>query len=155
MIGVLLLSKDGFYADISGSMSWGPLSDKMWLRHFITNEVVITGHRTFESIRNYDGLMCLPKRWLVDTRNKIYNVPNALRFCKSCHEAFPKDNDPTVNFGGPSTMLKYKPDKIIVHITYDNLKKGLKLPEDFFKGYEIFSTSQEPEYEVVNYVKTK
>lgn len=155
MIGVILLSADDFYATTNGDMSWGPSSDKAWLRSFIRNEIVIVGHRTFESIRDFDGLMCLPKQWLVDTRNKVYDIPNAMRFCKNCHEAFPKDLDPTVNFGGPLTMLKHKPHKIIVHKSYDNLYDGLKLPENFFIDYEIFSTAREPEYEVINYVKKK
>lgn len=155
MIGVLLLSKDGFYADKSGSVDWGPGSDKIWLRSFIRNEIVIVGHNTFESIRDFEGLLCLPTKWLVSSRSKIYGVLNALRFCKDCHEAFPKDEDPTVNFGGPKNLIKYPPDKIIVHKTYDNLDRGLKLEPDFFKDYEIFSTNQEPEYEVINYVKKK
>ncbi len=155
MTGVLLLSKDNFYTDRSGGVSWGPASDKAWLRSFITNEIVILGHNTFESIKDFDGLMCLPKKWLVDTRSKVYGVKNAIRFCKDCHEAFPKDNDPTINFGGPKNIVKYSPDKIIVHKTYDNLGGGRLLPIDFFDDYEVFSTMQEPEYEVINYVKKK
>ncbi len=153
MIGVILLSKDNFYADRSGKVGWGPSSDKAWLRAFIANEIVIVGHNTFESIRDFESLICLPKKWLVDSKNKVYGIKNAMRFCKDCHEAFPKDNDPTINFGGPSNFKKYPPDKIIVHKTYEDIGAGLKLDDNFFDGYEIFSTMQEPEYEVINYVK--
>ena len=154
MTGVLLLSKDGYYATATGDVSWGPASDKAWLRHIITNEIVIVGHETFRTIRNFDGLICLPKQWLVDSRDKIY-TKNAIRFCKSCHEAYPKDLEPTINFGGPKNMLKFPPDKIIVNTTHEDLGHGLKLPDDFFDNYEISGTHSEPEYEVTTYEKKK
>ena len=155
MFGVILLSADGYYADMSGKVDWGPASDKQWLRSIILNEVVIVGHNTFEAIRDFDLLMALPKRWLVHTNNKIYGIPNAMRFCQSCQDAFPKEVVPTINFGGPKNMVTFPPDKIIVHKTYENLGSGLKLAANFFDLYEILMTNQEPEYEVITYVKKK
>lgn len=153
MTGVLLISNDNYYADKAGSVSWGPASDKAWLRSVMVNETIIVGHRTFESIRQFEGLMCLPKKWLVDTRNKVYSIPNAMRFCKDCQEAFPADSEPTYNFGGPRTILKYKPTKLIIHKTYDNLDGGLKLPDNFFDGYVLQGSMREPEYMELVYVK--
>jgi len=155
MTGVILLSKDDFYADNSGSVAWGPSSDKAWLRHFIQGEIVIVGHETFQTIKDFDGLMCLADKWLVDSRSKVYGVKNAMRFCKDCHEAFPADSNPTINFGGPKTLMKYKPDTIIVHKADVTLGKGRALPDDFFDDYEIESSSTEPEYEVIIYVQKK
>ena len=155
MTGLLLLSNDGFYATRNGGMSWGPSSDKAWLRTMITNEIVLVGHQTFESVRDFDGLMCLPKKWLVDTTSKVYNIKNASRFCKSCHEAYPADSEPTIHFGGPLSMLKYKPDKFIIHKAPVDLGAGLRLPEGFFDGFEILYTNQDLDYEEIIYVKKK
>jgi len=154
MTGVLLLSKDGYYADRSGGVAWGPSSDKAWLRSIITNEIVLVGHRTFETIRDYESIVCLPRLWLVDTTDKIYGITNAMGYSKDNTEPF-VGKIPEINFGGIKTLMKHKPDKLIIHETFENLGSGLRVPVELLKDYEFYSSTMEPEYRELIYVKKK
>jgi dihydrofolate reductase len=129
MIGVMLLSSDGFYADTVGSVSWGPNSDKQWLHNLIKDQEVLVGHNTFVSISMFPKLMKLAT-W-VDKPTKRT----------------------TINFGGLKTWKKYPPDIFIVHKTYKPLHSGFKLADNFFDGYLRVTSYKETYYEEIVYGK--
>jgi hypothetical protein len=104
MTGVLLLSRDGYYADKDGKVEWGPESDKIWLREFIRDKVVFVGYKTWETIKPYELLKAYPRKWVIG-------------------EPSP---DCEVHFGGPKTLKKYPPDRLIIHRTRFDLGEGLK-----------------------------
>lgn len=127
MTGLLLLSRDNYYANEDGSVAWGPKSDKEWVKKFIKGHSVLVGYNTYQSIKGYRELMA-SARWT--------NTPPAI-----------------ISFGGIKTFLRYPPDEFIVHKTYENLGGGLKLPADFFKGYKLVKKEKLMDYEERTYVK--
>lgn len=104
MTGIILLSRDEFYATLDGDVSWGPESDKEWVRWFITDKVVFCGPKTWESIQQYPLLLARAKKWVTG-------------------EPTPECE---VHFGGPATFEKYPPTRMIIHRTRFNLNEGLK-----------------------------
>ena len=129
MTGVMLLSADNYYADEEGKVDWGPEADKLWLRRYITDEVVLIGHNTWSTIEHLDKLLKLATWTFTDAKNA------------------------TINFGGFNTWKKFPPDLFIVHRTYENLNGGFKLPRDFFDDYREVKTYRYQTYEEILYEK--
>jgi len=129
MTGILLLSRDEFYADINGDVSWGPESDKLWVREFIKDKVVFVGEATWQTIQKYPLLLAYPIKW-------VRGEPT-----KECE----------VHFGGPKTFKKYPPNKMIIHRTRTYLKEGLKF--ECKCKYKLLSVDELTDYTEIIYVK--
>ena len=129
MTGIVLLSRDEFYADLDGGVSWGPESDKQWVRDFIKDKVVFVGYKTWETIQKYPLLLAHPRKWVIGEPTK------------ECE----------VHFGGMKTFKKYPPDRMIVHRTRTYLKKGLKY--NCKCGWKLVSCKELTDYTEIIYVK--
>lgn len=104
MTGILLLSRDEFYADLNGDVSWGPQSDKDWVKEQIKDKVVFVGYNTWETIKDVESLVELPAEWVIG------------ELTKKCD----------IHFGGPASFAMYPPDRLIIHRTRNYLGEGLK-----------------------------
>lgn len=104
MTGILLLSRNEFYADLQGRVDWGPKSDKDWVAGFIADKTVFVGYKTWESIQQYSFLLSLPTKWVVGELTEPCDV----------------------HFGGPASFKLYPPDKLIIHRTRTYLTEGHK-----------------------------
>ncbi len=117
MIGVILVSADGYISDKNGRVDWGPMEDKVWLRHFIRDKIVFTGVNTWRSIRAFD-IVKVPYYWVVGEP-----TPN----CQ-------------VHFGGMKSLNKYPPDVLIIHRSPNTL--GLKGGEKFEPTFSMTKLSE-------------
>ena len=127
MTGIILISRDDFYADENGNVNWGPKSDKEWVKNFIKNQVVFVGYKTWEKIKTYDSLLEQAAKWVIG-------------------EPTP---DCTIHFGGPASFKKYPPDRLIVHRTREYLHKGLKL--ECKCGKKLIDVKELPDYTEIIY----
>lgn len=127
MTGLLLLSRDDFYARLDGDISWGPQSDKDWIKEMIKDRIVFVGYKTWETIKDLDFLVSLPKEWVIGEPNE---------HCQ-------------IHFGGPASLVKYPPDKLIIHRTRDYLKEGLKFECNCHK--KLISVQELPDYTEIVY----
>lgn len=152
MTGMILLSANGKYATQDGKVDWGPESDKAWVRENITGKIVLVGFDTFDTISKYPKLLALAKQWFVPSYNRLYGYKNVARLD-------PLDTDISalnidINFGGPHTLAKYPPDKLIVHIAPVDLVDGsLEFPKSIFDKYNFAQRVGKPEYLEEIYVK--
>ena len=104
MTGIILLSRDEFYAKLDGTIIDGPESDKQWVRDFIKDKIVFVGYKTWESIQQYPLLLAHPAKWVVGELTEPCDV----------------------HFGGPESFKKYKPDRLIIHRLRTYEHEGLK-----------------------------
>ena len=129
MIGIILLSRDEMYAKANGDIIDGPESDKQWLRDFIKDKTVFIGYKTWESIQEFPLLLAHPLKWVVGELTEPCDV----------------------HFGGPSSFLKYPPDRLIVHRLRTYEPDGLKF--DCPCGKKLISCIEQTDYTEIIYAK--
>lgn len=131
MVGIVLLSRDEFYANLDGSMVAGPASDKTWVRNMILNKKVFVGYKTWESIQQYPYLLKLPSKWVIG------------ELTEPCE----------IHFGGPASFKKYPPDILIIHRLRTYLKEGLKFECEC--GKKLLSCIELEDYTEITYQRMK
>ncbi len=125
MTGIMLISANNKYADDNGGLSWGPKSDKEWVRAFIEDKVVFVGYNTYQTVKNLKVLA--PSRW-------VFNRPSF---------------DTEVHFGGYKSLWKFPPERLILHKTRESIdsRRNFKLPP----GYVRVSRLELPDYTEIIY----
>lgn len=104
MTGIILVSRDEYYANLDGSIIDGPASDKEWVQNFIQDKTVFVGYKTWEDIQQYPFLLTIPAKWVIGELTEPCDV----------------------HFGGPASFMKYPPDRLIMHRTRVYAGEGLK-----------------------------
>lgn len=153
MTGLMLISGDWNYADKFGSVEWGPAVDKEWLKQVIKNKTCLVGFNTFETIKEFKGLMNAPTKWYVPAYEPLYGFN---KVCRLHPLEFDLDYlKIDYNLGGLETWKKYPPNKLIIHKVDSVLlgDTGHKLPQEFLHQYVLESMEELEFYTELIYVK--